>query len=193
MKFLILLFSATFLSGCFGLPNADNYQIKILGVNPIENQNQISTLISTCDDKCRVLIEKKFLEDSHEVGFNGLLVPYIQRIDGILGTTNYNRCLDCSGAGDQTVHNVFDARGFKIGVDPGEHVLDLYVQYWLARSNKIVSIRFESEADTTYFVGEVLDVIDRDRIHPKYRWHPVVVDTSNNNIIYPTDFNWVEG
>jgi len=172
----VLLLSSLFLLGCSSTPS----KIQLFGDVSQEDPNN-SVLTSECDSACNKLLKSQF------TFFTPLLNPgvgsaILNEIDGKPGGTTTS-CLDCRNTA-RNIYNESGNYGFEIRLGSGNHSLTVSKDDYRSSFAENIPIMLFTKQAHRYFIGN----ISRSVNSPE--WSPVIVDTTDMKVIYPTSAPW---
>jgi len=179
MKLLKIFFVLIWGAGC-----------STTGIHESENSTNIKNgsqllLTSECSKKCRSLISNSFEIEPYSDfwGADRVVAPYVilVGINGINGKTTYYN--------PEGSYNSTWSGKFKKTIPSGETTLRLRGGGSVRSApNELLEVVFNAEPNKQYYVGSMgwKRFINNTKTAVINHWHPVIVNITNNQVIYPS-------
>lgn len=133
--------------------------------------SDIAIVNDACKEPARALIKA-----ATGISVSVMSGPTVHSVDGATGTSSLGP--------DLNVHNSAWDGSFNLHLLPGEHELIVSPNFYRAAERPRLSIRFEALAGHEYCLVRVLDSGTS-----TFRWQPLLVDQTNNKLLFP-DSPW---
>jgi len=128
---------------------------------------EVAVVTDTCKEPAKAIIKA-----ATGISVVPRSAPTLHSVDGSMGTGNLGT--------DQNVHNSAWDGSFNLHLLPGKHELVVSPNFYRAAERPRVAIRFEALAGHEYCLVRVLDPA-----WSTFRWQPLLVDQTNNKLLFP--------
>jgi hypothetical protein len=132
---------------------------------------QVALIVTQMTPSTAKLLKGAFGSTPH------LRAASLHAVDGREGTTTFG--------GYKNIYNNDWDWSLKVEVLPGQHALVVMPNHYMDESRPKASFEFTAKPGHQYFLGQIMETQGL-----SYEWTPVLVDQTDNVLVYPMPVEW---